>query len=311
MISVVMSAYNEEEYIQNSINSILNQSITDFELIIIDDCSNDKTVDLIKEFSDSRISLIQNDTNIGLPRSLNIALGKASGKYIARMDADDISLSNRLEKQAKYLESHPDVHVVGSYTRQIGTNGEFFGVETYPEGGRSVEQLKNQGPGVAHPSVMIRRSSLEHVNNYREPFKYAQDLDLWIRMSREFGKDFLQIIPEPLVEYRLTPSQYSRHSVNDIYESYAGEYLGRETELEDRIKREVKRRKKQHDSSKGEVMYHYRAGRLLLDRQKRSRASKQFLLAIFCSPLSPHGWYGSALACLPRPLQDRIDSYIQ
>lgn len=310
MISVIMSAYNEEEYVENSINSILEQSVSDFELIIVDDNSSDQTPEIIKRFDDSRISFIQNEENIGLPASLNVALEEATGAYVARMDADDISLSNRLEKQVAYLESHPHVHVVGSHTRLIGMNGEFLGVKSYPEGGRNEKQLKNQGPGVAHPSVMMRKSSLERVGNYREPFTYAQDLDLWVRMSRKFGEDFLQIIPEPLLEYRITPDQYNRHVVNDIYEAYAGKYIRCETKLENKIKEELNSRGKTTKSSKAEMKYHYKAGQYLLDRGERKRAGKHFLSAIFDSFLSPHGWYGLVLTCLPKNLRDYVISYI-
>ena len=113
-ISVVMPAYNAENYIREAIDSILAQTFRDFEFLIIDDGSTDHTVEIIRSYSDSRIRLYQNERNMGVAATLNRGLDLARGEYIARMDADDISLPERFAKQAAYMDAHPDVAVCGS-----------------------------------------------------------------------------------------------------------------------------------------------------------------------------------------------------
>ena len=313
LVSVVMPVYNESEYIKTAIDSVLGQTYENHEFLIIDDGSTDETPEIAKSYAgqDNRIKYLANQTNKGLPASLNKGIEHASGKYIARMDADDISLPRRFEKQVEYLDSNPSVHVVGSYTSLIGKNGEFLGEKTFPQGGRNPTGLKQEGPRVPHPSVMMRKSSLQSVNGYREPFRYAQDLDLWIRMSREFGEDFLWIIPDSLIKYRLTPSQYRRHSVSEIYRSYVGEYIGRENELNQQISKEVENQQQKNDASNAKMMYHYRVGRLLVDQGIRSRATSHFIHSLFHRPLSLRGWYGIGLVCLPKCLRKYVTTYVR
>lgn len=109
MASVIMAAYNAQEYIAEAIESILKQTFTDFEFIIIDDASTDNTSAIIHSYDDGRIKLIKNTVNLGLTKSLNIGLKHANGKYIIRTDADDVNLIDRFEKQIKYMESNPHI----------------------------------------------------------------------------------------------------------------------------------------------------------------------------------------------------------
>ena len=121
-VSVVMPVYNAEKYLRDAIESILNQSFRNFEFFIIDDASTDKSVEIIKSFSDNRIFLIQKAVNSGYTDSLNMAIKLAKGKYIARMDADDISLKNRFLMQYQYMESNTSVLVLGTFFNVIGSN---------------------------------------------------------------------------------------------------------------------------------------------------------------------------------------------
>jgi glycosyltransferase involved in cell wall biosynthesis len=113
-ISVLMSVYNGEKYLKEAVDSILNQTFSDFEFIVINDHSTDSTSEILFSYKDSRLKIIENDENIGITKSLNKGLRLVSGKYTARMDADDISFNNRLEKQLQYLEDNPDVGVLGT-----------------------------------------------------------------------------------------------------------------------------------------------------------------------------------------------------
>lgn len=202
-ISVLMSVFNSEKYLKEAIESILNQTFTNFEFLIINDGSNDDSRNIILSFSDPRIVLIDNENNIGLTRSLNKGIESARGKYIARMDADDISMPTRLEKQVNFLNEN----------LQIGLLGTWF--EYFP-GGPVIKppckheeiyaQLFKNNP-VAHPSVMLRRSVLiENKCLYNNKFKKAQDYELW---SRLIEKTRVANLPEVLLLYRVHQGQIS------------------------------------------------------------------------------------------------------
>ncbi len=120
LVSVVMSVYNDEQYLKESLDSIFAQTIQDFELIIVDDCSTDRTVEIIENYHDDRIRLICNSENRGLTRNLNTALEYVQGTYIARMDGDDKSRPERFEKQIAYLEQHPELMLISCRTHMFG-----------------------------------------------------------------------------------------------------------------------------------------------------------------------------------------------
>jgi glycosyltransferase involved in cell wall biosynthesis len=133
-VSVVMTVYSETEYISTAIESTLGQTFNHFEFIVIDDGSSNKTPEIIKHHAerDGRIRHLVNETNKGLPTSLNRGIKAANGEYIARTDADDRSLPERFERQVEFLETNSDVHVVGCNVRVIGVNGEYFGDREFP-----------------------------------------------------------------------------------------------------------------------------------------------------------------------------------
>lgn len=202
-ISVIMSIYKEPvEWINLSIESILSQSFSDFEFIITNDNPSRKENSIIlEEFSkrDGRIVTVTNTINIGLTKSLNKAIDIASGDYIARMDADDISVPERFEKQVRYMESHPEIGVCGSAIEYIGCRS---GYKSYPENVDS-QNLMLESP-FAHPSVMIRKSAMNE-SKYNEDFRYSQDFELWISLySKSVCFHNLQ---EPLLKYRISNEQ--------------------------------------------------------------------------------------------------------
>jgi glycosyltransferase involved in cell wall biosynthesis len=203
-ITVVMPVYNCELYISQAIDSILNQTEKDFEFIIIDDASTDKTVFIIKKYNDFRIQLIQKSINTGLSNSLNLGLQLAKGKYIARMDGDDISLPQRFAKQVAFLESNQNVIVCGSYFRIIGSEI----IIKVPEYHDSIKVAFLKGNCIAHPSVMMRKQVLDELslvyNVLKEP---AEDYDLWVRLSE---KGSLYNLQEVLLDYRIHNNQVSK-----------------------------------------------------------------------------------------------------
>jgi len=191
-ISVLMPVYNTEKYLAEAIESILGQTFKDFELIIIDDGSTDNSLSIIEKYAkiDSRIKFISRD-NKGLISTLNQGIELSQGKYIARMDADDISLPNRFDIQYEFLESRPEYVVVGSRIMLIDSDndslcamGELFSHEDI-----DFSHIHNltSGAVIVHPTAMIRRDSLVAIGGYRERYKHAEDIDVWLRLG-EVGK---------------------------------------------------------------------------------------------------------------------------
>ena len=201
LISVIMSTRNGEKTLLESIESILNQSISNLELIICDDASTDNTLELLKQAQqkDSRIVIIHNETNLGLSRSLNKCLKQSTGEYIARMDDDDYSFENRFEKQIEVLEKHPEYAFVG--TGCICFNGiEEGDMRNFPE----IPNTKNliKGSPYLHPSVMFRREAIMSVGGYSEkPYaiRRAQDYELFMRMASQNLCGYN--MQEPLIRY--------------------------------------------------------------------------------------------------------------
>lgn len=200
-VSVVMPVYNSERYIAEAIESILNQTYKNFEFIIIEDGSTDRSVEIIKRYAkkDKRIRLIRNKENLRICKTLNKGIKLSKGEYIARMDSDDISYPLRLEKQVKFMEENKEVSVLGGWIKIIDIiNGEEY-VRRYS--GKD-SQLKKDifffSP-FAHPVVMIRKDSLR-VLKYDSDYPNSQDLDLWFKLG-ERGK--FSNIQEVLLDYRI------------------------------------------------------------------------------------------------------------
>lgn len=215
LVSVVMPVYNAERYLCSAVESILNQTYSNFEFIIIDDCSTDNSYELLNNFADrdSRIKLFRNEINLKLPKTLNFGLSQANGDYIARMDADDISHEDRLEKQVRFLNDHPDIHVCGTAINLINKEDVVIGKINYPEKSNEIEICMSlYGNVIVHPSVMMRKSIfIDRDVYYLETYSNdAEDYELWIRMLRN-GFKFANI-GECLLNYRVTESQLS--SVN-------------------------------------------------------------------------------------------------
>lgn len=198
-ITVLMSTYNGEKYLCKSIDSILNQTFTDFEFLIIDDGSTDKTLEILQDYNDSRIRIITNKKNIGLTGSLNEGLKIANGKHIARQDADDISHPERLEKQYYFLENNKEYGLVGSWTEVIDENNnhiQYWKQESEPELIFYILSFRNC---LTHTSVMFDRKFVNEIKGYNEKYERSQDYELWYRISR---KKKIYVIPEYLVKWR-------------------------------------------------------------------------------------------------------------
>lgn len=208
LISVIMSTYNDELYIEESLRSILNQTLADFELIIYDDCSTDHTVEKIRAFHDPRIQLICNEENCGLTKNLNKGLRIARGKYIARMDGDDISEQTRFERQVAFLEEHPSVYLISCHAQNFGESDLVNRIRGNSEVLRCRMLIR---PVFAHPGFMMRRELIEEGFFYDETFRTAQDYEFAVRAA---GTHEIGMVPEILLHYRVHKKQIS-NTVND------------------------------------------------------------------------------------------------
>lgn len=203
LISVIMSVYNEEQYIEESLQSILRQTQQDFEVIIFDDCSTDNTIGIIENFHDERILLYQNTQNMGLTKNLNQGLKLAKGKFIARMDGDDISLPERFETQLQYFKDHPDVLLISCQTQTFGAENLTWKLKDDPDRLKIMMLVR---PVLAHPGYMMRRELLKLGYQYDESFCSAQDYDLAARVTRKYP---IGIASPVLLKYRAHKAQVS------------------------------------------------------------------------------------------------------
>lgn len=208
LVSVILAVFNGENYIRCAIDSILDQTYTNFELIIIDDGSKDRTAEFISLYTDKRIVFVQ-QKNLGLSASLNKAIQLARGKYLARQDHDDISLPLRLEKQVAFMEDNPDYGMVGTHSTIWVENSPTLRGHNHPEDFPTLNFKLLFDSFFVHSSVMIRRSAVDVVGGYtldksRQP---PEDFELWSRIIRCFK---VANLPERLLIYREIPTSITR-----------------------------------------------------------------------------------------------------
>lgn len=204
LVSVIMPAYNTEAYIGFAVESILNQTYPHFEFLIFDDCSTDNTAGIVASYNDRRIILVKKEKQTGYTSSLVAGIDAARGKYIARMDSDDISETTRLEKQVNFLESSAEYGIVGSHVKTIGGNHP-GSIWRYPLDDDDVRVYMLVNSPFAHPVVMIRKEILDkHKLNYLTFYEPCEDYKLWTDLLKVAkGKN----IDEALLSYRLHNNQ--------------------------------------------------------------------------------------------------------
>ncbi len=203
-ITVLMGAYNAEGFLREAIDSVLAQTVGDFEFLIFEDCSTDSTRQILQSYDDPRIKLYLNATNQGLTKNLICGMDLAQGAYVARMDADDVCMPNRFERQLEYFASHPEVSVLGSAVTFFDGKGyEFVGYQ--PEAHDEIKCRLFTGFTMLHPSVMMRKADMDqHGLNYEADFVCSQDHDLWTRSIRKLR---FANHPETLLKMREHPSK--------------------------------------------------------------------------------------------------------
>ncbi len=205
-VSVIMSAFNQASYLKLSVDSILQQSFTNFEFIIINDASTDNTRQILASYHDHRIRIINHNFCQGLTKSLNQAIRHAKSEYLARMDADDIASKERLRTQIEYLESHPKIAACGTAVTLIDKQNRKIGIKHLPSTVNKIHQVMLRYNPFVHPSMMLRREIFVDINGYDESLNGAEDYDLWLRMASKYE---LININKPLLNYRINPQGVS------------------------------------------------------------------------------------------------------
>ena len=247
-VTVLMSVYNGARWLDEAITSVLNQTFTDFEFIIVDDGSTDQSSAIIRRFqqSDPRVVVISKP-NTGLVDSLNCGTRQSHGKYIARMDADDICKPYRLQKQFAFLEAHPQITLVSGAMEYIDEEGNIFG-RTYPITSpvKIRKKILQAGNVIVYPAVMMRREVVVACGGYSNGMITAQDQHLWMKFLRKGYQ--LAMVSEPMILYRVSGkaiSNWMKSEEQDRLMKEILEYDDPPQELVDAFRREVERNKGQ------------------------------------------------------------------
>ena len=216
-ITVVLPVYNGEKYLAEAIESVLSQSFTDFELLVIDDGSSDRTPDILAGFADGRLRIMRLPENRGLIAALNTGIAESQSELIARMDADDVCLPRRFERQVALLDAQPETALCGTWAEEFGARSIVYRLPTRPE---EVGAGLFFGFVMYHPTLMMRRAFLEkHALAYREGFSHVEDFDFLIRAA-EFGA--LANVPEVLLRYRVHNRQVTALHGRELTEATEG-----------------------------------------------------------------------------------------
>ena len=209
-VTVIVPIYNADLFLKQSIESILAQTYSDFELLAINDGSTDTSGKTLESFSDERLKIINNDRNLGLIYTLNRGIKEAKGKYIARMDADDIANPERLALQVSFLEKHSEVALLGGGADLIDENGTSFMPMSPPCLHKEIIEKIFLGSCFIHPSVMFRTNVVRKLGGYRAEALHAEDYDLWLRIIQYHE---VANLAEKLIQYRVHPGQVSQRQL--------------------------------------------------------------------------------------------------
>ena len=213
LVSFIISAYNSEDFIERSICSIFNQTYENIEIVVIDDCSTDSTNLILNNLSKAsklKMIIIRNKLNLGLTKSLNIAAIKASGAWLARLDADDFSEKDRIESQINFATKNPQYSIIGSSCNFINKSGQYLFSKNYPSNHKQIKSaLERNEDFFPHSSVIIKRDVFSQLGGYNDYMKYSQDFELWLRASSEYK---IFSINKPLVSIRIHSNRVSSHN---------------------------------------------------------------------------------------------------
>jgi len=298
-ISVVMSVFNTEKYLTEAIESILNQTFTDFEFIIIDDGSTDKSAEIIKSYEDPRIVFIQ-QVNKGLAAALNRGIKAAKGKYIARMDADDIAFPARLEQQYKFMENNQNSIVLGTQAAVMDKNGKVIYKSHVPLDNKLLKEGLPFKTPFFHPTIMMRGDVILYSGGYTE-IPFAQDLFLWNNLAA-YGE--FRNLESILLYYRVTPAAATNRTrrieknLRKIIIKYSAG--GRLDETDKKSLDNLKTTQKHLSPTSREALYYLKVGKTYLEHTESYNWARKYLFrAIQGKPLLWNAWFNLLLCYLP------------
>ena len=199
-MSVVMTVFNGEEYLNESLRSLLNQVMEDWDLVVVENGSSDSTAEILSKYTDPRIRVINLPENIGRTPALNVAVVNASAEYVAVLDADDLSHPLRLKQQIEFLDAHPDVGLVGSWAEFIDEVGLFVSLKKSPISHQEIVQAMATRNPIVHSTTMFRRDLMSRIGGYDETLVYAQDFGMLLEFARISR---IAVIPEILCSWRM------------------------------------------------------------------------------------------------------------
>jgi len=268
-VSVILPAYNVEDYIEEAVRSILAQTFTDLELIVVDDASTDRTPDKLRAFADHRVKIISNERNLGIPKTRNIGVAAARGEYIAVQDGDDISLPMRFAEQVAYLQAHPEIALLGTARLRMDADGNIDHqsgrlLSTRPiaksADGKSVRPTFDdllQANHFVHGSVMMRKSVFDEVGGYDEAFVLYEDYELWLHIAKCY--DAANLL-EPLYALRSHPASVTKKNAANALLFHHLAVNRAKGEVSDSVMVEIKgdgiERYYRHLTHAGKIHYH-------------------------------------------------------
>lgn len=205
LVSIIIPTYNKEEYIKKALESVLNQTYKEIEVIVIDDGSIDNTQEIVKSFNNTRIIYIWQE-NKGAAAARNTGIKKAQGKYIAFLDSDDLWLKEKLEKQVRFLEENPEMGLLGTGCYQINYKREIMGKKIFPTKNKVLQGILIKYNPFIQSSVMVRKEVFDKIDSYDESFSQSEDYELWLRIAKYYK---IANLPELLVMKRYYPESLS------------------------------------------------------------------------------------------------------
>ena len=293
VVSVVTRAFNCQKYIAQAIESILDQTFQDFEMVIVDDASTDGTAAILKSYAqqDDRIRVFRNETNQGPVKTMNIGLKQARGEFVAVQDDDDLSLPHRLETEVSLLRAHPQIAMVGSGGIFVDEEGEELMVSTHEfKNSEEVKQYLRERCTFTHSSVMFRKRALEAIGWYDEFFLYSHDYDVYLRLAEKYDILYYE---EPLAKRRALNTGISGRKAlaQAVYAELARDRSkakreGRPFNLHQEYDRLMAQKEieasggSKSNRSASDVHYYYSVGILLLERGKPRKARERLLRAL-------------------------------
>ena len=283
LVSVIMSVKNGLPYIGETIKSVLSQSFSDFEFIIVDDGSTDETSQVVQSFKDSRIILMQQE-NTGVATAKNNAIRQSSGKYIAIIDADDIWLSDKLDHQLAFLEQNRDYVAVGGFSDVIDKDGKYVYTERKPVADEEIRKHQENRNPWSHSAVMYTRNGFDAVGGYYEPVKqYIVDYMMMYQLSKH-GK--VHQLPEVVMQYRIVPTSLSAKANSKLFDEITHRSIRRGSMTQEDLDLMVKI-KSEEDKTPAfkKSMYHLYMGRsYLFHNYNRHKSIFHLRQCIFLNP---------------------------